>query len=94
MQHTAGRFRLSIKPENSDDGKEDSYERNPGGVSVVFNLSFSELLRVQKNLYSLSKTLFRQAGWFNMDPALCPFASAAGVCYTDTLNSIFNKYTA
>jgi hypothetical protein len=31
------------------------------GVSFVFNLSFSELFRVQKNLHSLSKTLFRQA---------------------------------
>jgi hypothetical protein len=56
-----GSRRLPIKPEISDNGKEESYERNPGGVSFVFNLSFSELLRVQKNLLSLSKTLFRQA---------------------------------
>ena len=27
------RFRLSINPEILRDGKEDSYERNPGGVS-------------------------------------------------------------
>ena len=28
-----------------DNGKEDSYERNPGGVSFVLNLSFSELIK-------------------------------------------------
>jgi hypothetical protein len=55
------RARLSINPEIPDDGKEENYERHPGRVSFVFDLSFSELLRVQKNLRSLSKTLFRQA---------------------------------
>jgi hypothetical protein len=54
-------LRLSINPEIPDDGKEDRYERNPGGVSFVFNLSFSELLWVQKNLLSVAKTLFRHA---------------------------------
>jgi hypothetical protein len=66
-------LRLSINKENSDDGKEDSYERNPGGVSFVFNLSFSELFRVQKNLLLLSKTLFRQ----EEDSAWVPSASQA-----------------
>ena len=41
-----------------DNGKEDSYERNPGGVSFVLNLIFFELYKVRKNLFSLSKKLF------------------------------------
>jgi hypothetical protein len=43
-------WRLSINPEIPDIGKEDSYERNPGGVSFVFNLSFSELLTGSEKL--------------------------------------------
>jgi hypothetical protein len=54
-------MRLSIKPEILDSGKEDSYERNPGRVSFVFNQSFSELFKEQKNLLSGAKTLFRHA---------------------------------
>ena len=38
----SGSFRLSINPEILRDGKEDSYERNPGGVSFVFNHKLSE----------------------------------------------------
>jgi hypothetical protein len=56
---TAGELRLSINPEILDNGKEDSYERNPGGVSFVLNHTFFELLKVQKILLSLSKRLFR-----------------------------------
>jgi hypothetical protein len=48
-------------PSIPDNGKEDSYERNPGGVSFVFNLSFSELFSGSEKLDSLSKTCFRQA---------------------------------
>ena len=46
------------KTKTWDNGKEDSYERNPGGVSFVLNLSFFELYKVRKNLFSLSKKLF------------------------------------
>ena len=34
------RLRLSTNPEIRENGKEDSYERNPGGVSFVFNQPF------------------------------------------------------
>ena len=39
------RLSLSKKGELLENGKEDSYERNPGGVSFVLNLSFSELFK-------------------------------------------------
>ena len=42
-------LRLSKKQENLRDGKEESYERNPGGVPLVFNHKFFEtLLRFKK----------------------------------------------
>ena len=40
------RLRLSINQKISRDGKEDSYERNPGGVSFVLNHKFFELFEV------------------------------------------------
>jgi hypothetical protein len=64
-------MRLSINPANPDNGKEDSYERLDPQVCFceislmaspfVFNLSFSEFPRVQKNLLSGAKKLFRHA---------------------------------
>ena len=39
----AGSLRFSIYGIALDCGKEDSYERNPGGVSFVFNEKISEL---------------------------------------------------
>ena len=43
------------------DGREDSYERNPGGVSFVFNHKFFEPFKGLKNLLSVSKKRFRHA---------------------------------
>ena len=42
--------RLSIKPEILRDGKEESYERNPGGVPLVLNQSFFETQKSFKKL--------------------------------------------
>ena len=39
-------LRLSRNPEIRENGKEDSYERNPGGVSFVFNQLHTELQKV------------------------------------------------
>ena len=38
-------LRLSRNPEIRENGKEDSYERNPGRVSFVFNQPFSRTLK-------------------------------------------------
>ena len=56
--HTMKGKRLSRNPETLDDGKEDSYERNPGRVSFVFNHKFFCAQTVQKNLQQLVEKNF------------------------------------
>ena len=51
-------FRLSEKPKDLRDGKEDSYERNPGRVSFVFNHKFSELKKFRKLAPACRKGFF------------------------------------
>ena len=51
-----GLFRLSKSGLSFAFGKEDSYERNPSGVSFVFNYRiFRTFIKVLKMLVSLSK---------------------------------------
>jgi len=45
-------------PEDQFDGKEESYERNPGRVPLVSNQKFSELPTGFENLPNLLKRLF------------------------------------
>ena len=40
------------------DGKENSCERNPGGVSFAFNHRFFELIKFRKSCSSVSKNFF------------------------------------
>ena len=54
----AGSLRFSIYGIALDYGKEDSYERNPGGVSFVFNHPFFDLFEGSKNLLSAVKSFF------------------------------------
>ena len=51
---------LSKNTKNEFNGKEESYERNPGRVPFVFNQKFSELPTGSENLLRLAKRLFRQ----------------------------------
>ena len=44
----AGKSKLSINQKTLCNGKEDSYERNPGGVSFVLNHKFFELEKFKK----------------------------------------------
>ena len=55
----ADAVRLSKNRIASALGKEDSYERNPSGVSFVFNHRiFRTFMKVLKMLFSLSKRIF------------------------------------
>ena len=65
---------LSKEPKDLRDGKEDSYERNPGGVSFVFNHKFFALQKVRKTCSSLPKRFFRRA-------AAGAGLFCAGLCY-------------
>ncbi len=50
--------RVSKNGKNSINGKEESYERNPGRVPFVFNQKFSELLKVLKTCSGWRKYFF------------------------------------
>ena len=50
---------LLKKGELLENGKEDSYERNPGGVSFVLNLSFQNFLSSEKLARAVER-FFRQ----------------------------------
>ena len=56
-----GSLNLSNNRKDADDGKEESYERNPGGVPFVLNHKFSELPTGSENLLRLAKILFLTA---------------------------------
>ena len=58
----ASRLSLSKKREILRNGKEESYERNPGRVPLVFNHKFVEPLEGSTNLPSKSKKLFDLLG--------------------------------
>ena len=51
-------LRLSKKQENLRDGKEESYERNPGGVPLVFNHKFFETFQRFKKLVQRVEEVF------------------------------------
>ncbi len=55
----AGSLRFSIYGIALDYGKEDGYERNPGGVSFVFNEKISELFSVLKSWAACQKLFDR-----------------------------------
>ena len=52
------RLRVSKNSKNSINGKEESYERNPGRVPFVFNRKFSELFKGLKTCSDWRKHFF------------------------------------